>query len=832
LRYTLCAAGGGSPGRTQAISETRNVPKASLGRWSGVGGPLLTAATAGALEFLHRYAFEIPNAPSIVLLVVVFATFSGGLRPGLASAGIAWIYFALAFSERGQPFDYPADQLRNLIVLAIVTPAIVAMVAVLHRRSSERVTLKLRESEERFKAFMDNSPTVAWMKDEAGSYVYVNTPFELSFNMRLADVVGRSNVQPWSAQTADQIREDERAVIASGRPRQLYEVLPGRDGLPQHWWILQFLVDDGSGQKFVGGMAVDITEQKRAEEALRASEERYALAALSVNDGLWDWNLKTNEVYYSARWKDMVGCDEREIGTDPDEWFRRIHPEDAQAVSSALTDHLEGRTPVFESEHRIRHKDRGYRWVLSRGIAVRNGDSLPYRMVGAQSDTTQRKLAEEQLIHDALHDALTGLPNRSLFLDRLAHRLRHSRREKDRLFAVLFLDLDRFKVVNDSLGHAAGDELLVEVSRRLERAVRPGDTVSRLGGDEFAILLEDVNDAGSAAHVAERIQTSIQEPIKLAGQEIVTGCSIGIALSATGYEKPEDVLRDADTAMYRAKSQGRARHEVFDSAMHARAVALLKLETDLRQAIEREEFVAHYMPIVSLESGRITGFEALVRWNHPERGVVSPLEFIGVAEDAGLVIPIDRTVLRQACRQLKEWHERHSEAGRLTVSVNLSGKQFRQPDLVECVEKAIRETGIDSACLCVEITENVLIESTEQASQMLGDLRKLGVQIYLDDFGTGYSSLSYLQRFPIDAVKIDRSFVKRMGPKKEGHEIVRAIVTLTHNLGMRVIAEGVETSDQLGELRMLRCGYGQGMLFSKPVPAGEAAALVAGDPRW
>jgi len=816
----------------RTISETRKVPRLTLGRWSGFGGPLLTTATAGTLELLHRVAFEIPNAPSIVLLAVVFSTFTGGHRPGLTSAGIAWIYFALHFSQPSRPFSYDPEHLRNLIVLAVVTPAIVAMVAVLHKRSTERANLKLRESEERFKAFMDNSPTVAWIKNQDGSYVYVNTPFELSFNLRLADVAGRSDVQPWSSQTADQIREDERAVLATGKPRQVYEFLPGRDSTPQHWWILQFPVDDGSGQKFVGGMAVDITEQKRAEEALRASEERYALAALSVNDGLWDWNLKTNEVYYSARWKDMVGCGEGEIGNDPDEWFRRIHPEDAQGVSSALTDHLEGRTPVFESEHRIRHKDRGYRWVLSRGIAVRNGDSLPYRMVGAQSDTTQRKLAEERLIHDALHDDLTGLPNRSLFQDRLAHRLRQSRREKDRLFAVLFLDLDRFKVVNDSLGHQAGDELLVEVSRRLERAVRPGDTVARLGGDEFAILLEDVWDAGAAAHVAERVQRSLAQSIKLAGQEIVTGSSIGIALSATGYEKPEDVLRDADTAMYRAKSQGRGRHEVFDSAMHARAVTLLKLETDLRQAIEREEFVPHYMPIVSLESGRITGFEALARWNHPERGLVGPIDFIGVAEDAGLVIAVDRTILRQACRQLKAWHERFPESGRLTVSVNLSGKEFRQQDLVECVEQAIRDTGIDSACLCVEITENVLIESTEQASQMLGDLRRLGVQIYLDDFGTGYSSLSYLQRFPIDAVKIDRSFVKRMGPKREGHEIVRAIITLTHNLGMRVIAEGVETTDQLGELRMLRCGFGQGMLFSKPVAADDAAMLVGTDPRW
>ncbi len=801
-------------------------------RWDRIGGPLLTALTASAIEFLRRTAFEIPNAPSLVLLVVVYSAFAGGLRPGMASAGIAWIYFALSFSLPGEPFQYAPGDLRKLFVLAGVTPAIVAMVGVLHRRSSERVSHKLRESEERFKAFMDNSPTVAWMKDDGGRYVYVNTPFELTFNLRLADVAGRSDPNPWTPETAAQLRANDREVLDTGKPRQAYETLPSRDGPPQSWWILQFPVDDGSGQKFVGGMAVDISERKQAEEALKASEERYALAVQSVNDGLWDWDLKTNEVYYSPRWKSMVGCEDGEIGTELQEWFHRIHPEDSQRVRADLTDHLEEKTPYFECEHRMRHKDRGYRWVLCRGMAVRNGSGKATRMVGAQTDITQRKIAEEQLVHDALHDALTGLPNRSLFLDRLGHRIRHARRGRDKVFAVLFLDLDRFKLVNDSLGHSIGDELLVEVSRRLEQAVRPGDTVSRLGGDEFAVLLEEVSDARDAAHVAERIQSYLRAPIHLGGQEVVTTASIGIALSVSGYERPEDVLRDADTAMYRAKSQGRTRHEVFDSAMHSRAVALLKLENDLRQAVEREEFAVHYMPIVSLEGGRIAGFEALVRWNHPERGLVSPFDFIGVAEDAGLILPIDRMVLAQACRQLRAWQGSSPEGARLTVSVNLSGKQFRQLDLADHVERVLKESGLDGASLAIEITENVLIESADNASQTLSRLRDRGLRIYLDDFGTGYSSLSYLHRFPIDAVKIDRSFVGRMGPKKEGHEIVRAIVTLAHNLGMKVIAEGVETEDQLGELRALQCGYGQGKLFSMPVPGPEAAELFSRDPRW
>jgi diguanylate cyclase (GGDEF)-like protein/PAS domain S-box-containing protein len=808
------------------------IKKISSANWSRVGGPLLTAATAGSLVLLSNHGFSPQNSSSMLVLVVAFSAFAGGLRPGLTSAGISWIYFALAFSRQGHPFRYDPDDLERLVVLAGITPAIVIMVGVLHRRSTDQFAAQLLESEQRFKAFMDNSPTVAWIKDEQGRYVYVNAPYEMTFNVRHGDLVGTTGPEPWTGDTAKQLAENDRAVLDSGKPRQLYETLSGPDKVKQHWWLLQFPVDAGPGQRFVGGMAVDITERKQAEEALRASEERYALAAQSVNDGLWDWNLKSNEVYYSERWKAMLGCEGEDIGNTPFEWFRRVHPDDLAQVQALLQDHLEGRTPTFESEHRMRHKDRGYRWVLSRGLAVRNGSGRAYRMVGAQSDTTQRKLAEEQLIHDALHDALTGLPNRTLFVDRLSHRIKHSRREKDRLFGVLFLDLDRFKLVNDSMGHSAGDQLLVETSRRLEQAVRPGDTVARLGGDEFAVLLEDVTEPGDAVKVAERIQSSLKNPIKLETQEVVSTASIGIAMSQTGYEKAEDVLRDADTAMYRAKSEGRARHEVFDSAMHARAVSLLKIENELRQAIEREEFRVFYMPIVSLATGRIDGFEALVRWQHPVRGIIPPFDFMGVAEDAGLIIAIDRWVLRRACREVRDWQRKLPDGERLTVSVNLSAKQFHHHDLVDIIRGAISESGLPGESLGIEITEGVLIDNTSTAGEMLGEMRKLGARIYLDDFGTGYSSLSYLQRFPIDAVKIDRSFVSRLGPKAEGHEIVQAIVTLAHNLGMRVIAEGIETNDQLGLLRRLKCGYGQGWLFSKPIPHEEASELLMQEARW
>jgi diguanylate cyclase (GGDEF)-like protein/PAS domain S-box-containing protein len=452
--------------------------------------------------------------------------------------------------------------------------------------------------------------------------------------------------------------------------------------------------------------------------------------------------------------------------------------------------------------------------------------ALRYRVVTA-TDVTERKSLEEQLLYDAFHDALTGLPNRALFMDRLGQSLRHAQRRRERLFAVLFLDLDRFKLVNDSLGHGAGDRLLVEIARRLEKCIRPGDTAARLGGDEFTVLLEDVRDGADAAQVAERIQREIRRPLVLEGQEVFTSASIGIALSATGYERPEDLLRDADIAMYRAKAKGGSRHEAFDPAMHARAVALLKMETDLRRAIDRGEFSVHYQPIVSLRDGRIAGFEALVRWNHPHRGLVLPMEFIRMAEETGLVVDIDRWVLREACRQLHEWHRRYPHARPLSVSVNLSGRHFAQPDLAEHLRRTLRATGLQGDCLGLEITEGVLLDTTEASNATLEELRRDGTRLYLDDFGTGYSSLSYLHRFPIDALKIDRSFLTSLRPGGEGNEIVRTILSLAQNLDIHVVAEGVETPEQLAALKALRCEYAQGFAFSPPLPGAEAEALLA-----
>ncbi len=570
----------------------------------------------------------------------------------------------------------------------------------------------------------------------------------------------------------------------------------------------------------------DITQRKVAEAALRESEERYALAASGARDGIWDWDLRSGVVYFSPRWKAILGLGDDEIGQVPEEWLQRIHADDLPRVKMELATHLQARTPSLESEHRLLHKDGTYRWVLMRGLAVRDRGGEAYRMAGSLTDISDRKQAEEQLVHDALHDPLSGLPNRAFFISLLDRAIKRTRRRADYLFAVLFVDLDRFKLVNDSLGHGVGDQLLVSISQRLQSCLRPGDVVARLGGDEFTILLEDIGDVNDATRVAERIQIELKEPFVFEGHEVFTSASIGIALSTAAHERPEYFLRDADTAMYRAKARGKARYEMFDEAMHARAVAQLRLETDLRRAVERNEFRVLYQPIVVLESGQIMGFEALVRWQHSERGLITPKEFIPIAEETGLILPIGRWVMETACRQTKAWIEQFVDFPQLSISVNLSAKHFQQPDLLVQVLEVLKQSGLPAANLKLEITESTLMDEPESRVAVIRELRKAGIQVLIDDFGTGYSSLSYLQRFSVDTLKIDRSFLME-GGEGDGWDIVETIITLAEDLGVNVIAEGVETEEQTARLKELHCGHAQGYLFREPVDAETAATLLA-----
>jgi len=449
-----------------------------------------------------------------------------------------------------------------------------------------------------------------------------------------------------------------------------------------------------------------------------------------------------------------------------------------------------------------------------------------------QQDIAERRRAEDQLLHNAFHDGLTGLPNQALFMDRLGLAFERGKRRQDYLFAVLFLDLDRFKIVNDSLGHIVGNQLLIAISRRLEAILRSVDTVARLGGDEFTILLEDLENTSAAIHVADRIQKELALPFKLNEYEVFSSTSIGIALSSQSYTQPEHLLRDADIAMYRAKALGKARYEVFDTTMHNRAVLLLQLETDLRRAVTREEFLIYYQPIVSLATGKIIGFEALVRWQHPERGLVSPIDFIPVAEETGMIVAIGQWVLHEACRQMHKWHKEFPTSPPLMINVNVSAKQLTQPDLLKQINFVLQETGLEACSLKLELTESVLIDNTKSATAMLSQLNALDIELQMDDFGTGYSSLSYLHRFPINTLKIDRSFISNIGTGSENLEIVRAIVTLAHSLNMNVTAEGVETVEQLAMLRSMQCQRGQGYLFSRPLDSVAVEKLLATEPEW
>ena len=678
----------------------------------------------------------------------------------------------------------------------------------------------LRRSEERLQTIVSNVPVVLFALDRDGRFTLSEGRGLEVLGLRAGEVVGQSVFELYADYPVlcDNIRRALAGETFSAT------VMVG-DRYFESWYC-PLRTDDGE-QGGVIGVANDVTDRIRAEEALHESEERFALAVCGANEGLWDWDLRTDQVYFSPRWREMLGLDDGDTQGRLSDWFDRVHRDDRKQVEAALQAHIDGAEAHFENEHRMRHADGSWRWMLMRGMAVRDEQGRAYRMAGSQSDTTERKRAEEQVLHDALHDPLTDLPNRNLLLQKLKSSIDRVNSDPEYHYAILLLDLDRFKVINDGVGHAFGDRLLIDFARRLQVCLRGRDTIARLGGDEFVVILDGLAGRDEALRICERIQEALEGVFRLDEREVFTSVSIGVVYGDPMYESAEELLRDADTAMYRAKERGRGRHSVFEPRMRETALARLKLETDLRRSVERSELDLYYQPICALDDGRIQGFEALIRWQHPSLGRIRPDDFIPLAEETGLIVPIGRWILVEACRQVRRWRDEFPTKPPLTMNVNLSSREFSRPDLLQAVRDALAESDLEPSALRVEITESLIMDTSDGTLMMLRELRDLGVKLSIDDFGTGYSSLSRLHRFPIDAFKIDRSFVHRLGDGGENTEIVSTIMTMAANLGMEVIAEGVETRAQAEILYGLGCRWGQGFHFSQPVHADGVRQLLA-----
>ena len=685
-------------------------------------------------------------------------------------------------------------------------------------------TRRLRALEERFRALFDGNPQPMWIYDR-------DTLAFMAVNDAALHRYGYSRDE-FLRMTIKDIRPDKDLPLLFDRIAEHptgFEITTEwrhrtKDGTLLAVEIASHDVEiDGRPGRLV--LAHDITLRKRDEHALRESERRFremlenvqlVAVVLDVQGRITFCNDYVTSLTGHAR-EDVLGHD----------WFELFIPEARRdGVRASFFDKIGPGTIAPHDVHEIVTKSGELRMVSWSNTVLRGEDGLVAGTASIGTDITEQKRAEEKLLHDALHDALTGLPNRTLFLERLDGALsRHKRREQN-MFAVLFVDLDRFKVINESLGHAIGDQLLIEAGRVLSACVRPGDTVARLGGDEFTVLLDDIGDELLATRVATKIHDALLVPFDLGGHEVFTTASIGIALSATGYERPEDCLRDADTAMYRAKARGKSRHEIFDKSMHKRALTLLALETDLRRAVERQEFQLAYQPIVAVKNGAIVGFEALIRWRHPKRGMIPPMDFIPIAEETGLILPLGEWVLRQASQRLSHWNTKTVADDPIWMSVNVAARQLTHPGLVEVVKSAIAETGIEASKLKLEITESMIMADAVAAVGALEQLKAIGIHLLMDDFGTGHASLSYLHRLPISTIKIDRYFVGRIDSNSECLEIVRTILNLSRSLSMDVVAEGVENSAQREVLQALGCEYVQGYLLSPPLDADAAERLL------
>jgi diguanylate cyclase (GGDEF)-like protein/PAS domain S-box-containing protein len=684
----------------------------------------------------------------------------------------------------------------------------------------------LQKQEQQYRKIVETATEGIWLINQDNETTFVNQQMATMLGYKVEEMLGA---------TLFSFMDAEGVVIS-------HKNLSRRQQGIQEKYDFKFRCKDGSDLwviisgtplfdeqgKYVGvlKMVTNISDRKQAEDSLRESKQRLDGILNALEDVVWSISADTFEtLYLNPTVLQIYGRSASEFLDNPKLWFEVIHPDDQQWVSEAIEPLLLNGSA--EIEYRIVRPDGQICWLYNRSHVIYDAVGKPVRIEGIATDITERKSMEEKLAYYAFYDDLTGLPNRVSFMEKLAQAITKIKQNPQQLFAVLFLDLDRFKIVNDSLGHVIGDQLLLSFAQRLQSCLQPEDIVARLGGDEFAILISGIKSTDEVTCIAQKIHQELKSPFNLNGYEVFTTASIGIALGSSKYIQAADLLRDADTALYRAKEQGKSGHMVFDPTMYDQAVALLQLETDLRWAISRQELEVVYQPIVSIKTGKITGFEALVRWQHPQKGYISPAEFIPVAEETGLIIPIGEFVLRESCQKLRQWHTEFPQLQHLQMNVNLSGKQLSQGCLVEQIQEVLQEVELHPSNLKLEITESAIMSSPEQVAIIFKQLRSLGIQLCIDDFGTGYSSLAYLHYFPIDVLKIDRSFINRIDTEHEQLAIVRAIVTLAHNLGIDVVAEGVETISQLMQLRLLQSDQAQGYLFSKALPSDEIPPLLA-----
>lgn len=688
---------------------------------------------------------------------------------------------------------------------------------------------------------LDQLPFAIYWKDRNSTYLGCNANFARRAGVGSpADIVGKTDQDlAWSGPEAAQYQEQDRQILVSGNPRlDVQETLTQSDGTVAMVYKSKVPLHDQTGETIgVLGAFADVTERKRLDDELQLVRARLEEAERIGRFGHWEWDLTCGRVHWSNSLLQMLDVDLQQLqqaGLEPTiELFReRVHPDDRPAVEDCLNAALRGDQP-YDIEHRVVMLDDSIRYLHERGEVLRDADGVPYRMLGTAQDVTLRKLAEvkvrEQARHLdylAQHDTLTGLANRSLFLDRLGHALDLARRSATQL-AVLVLDLDRFKSVNDTLGPQVGDLLLQKMGCRIQALLRESDTVARLGGDEFAILVERLDPGegvGSVAVLGEKILEAMRRPVQLEGHELFVSGSIGISLAPVDADGVEALMQYADVAMCGARRQGGNQLQFYTAKMDQRARELLLLEGDLRRGIDQGQLTVFFQPQLELISERLVGFEALVRWRHPERGMISPADFIPLAEETGLIVPLGEQVLRLACTQARAWQL----AGypRVRVAVNLSARQFGQQNLVAMVDGTLLETGLDPTWLELEITESAIMDNVEETIATLSQLKSRGISLSIDDFGTGYSSLGYLRRFPLDQLKIDQSFIRNVVSDPSDAALASSIIALAQNMKLQVVAEGIETREQLHFLLSKGCGIGQGYLFSRPLPAAELSGFL------